>query len=75
VRRDGTQGWELEGQQQVLHLSFEGIRDSVKILVEVRMDLLARKFHETHDLKVKEEIEHLARQLGELKKPWRFVAR
>ena len=41
--------------------------------VSMRMDALARKFHETHDLKVKEEIEGLAREYGELNKPWRFV--
>ena len=29
----------------------------------------------THDMKVKEEIERLAREYGKLKEPWRFVAR
>jgi hypothetical protein len=48
-------------------------RDSVKVLLEVRMDALARKFYETHDMKVKEEIERLARELTSLKEPWRFV--
>jgi hypothetical protein len=33
------------------------------------MDALARKFHETHDLKVKEEIERLAKDYG------KFVAK
>ena len=28
------------------------------------MDALARKFHETHDTKVKDEIERLARDYG-----------
>jgi hypothetical protein len=68
-------GYEREGQQQVLRPTFEGIRKSVKELVGVRMDALARKFHETHDLKVKEEIERLARDYGKLNKPWRFVAK
>src|SRR4029453_1390016 len=36
-----------EGQQQVLRATFPGIRDSVRVLLEVRMDSLARKFHET----------------------------
>jgi hypothetical protein len=36
-----------EGQQQVLRVTFPGIRDSVRILLEVRMDALARKFRET----------------------------
>jgi hypothetical protein len=40
-----------EGQQQVLRATFPGIRDSVRVLLEVRMDRLALKFHETKDLK------------------------
>ena len=42
-----------EGQQQVLRPTFDGIRKSVKevVGVGVRMNALARKFHETHDLK------------------------
>jgi hypothetical protein len=67
------EGWAREGQQRVLRPTFDGIRDSVKVLLEVRMDALARKFHETHDMKVKEEIERLARELTSLKEPWRFV--
>jgi hypothetical protein len=47
---------EREGQQQVLRPSFDGIRDSVKELIGKQMDALARKFHETHDMNVKEEI-------------------
>jgi hypothetical protein len=43
-----------EGQQQVLRATFPGIRNAVRILLEVRMDALARKFHETHDMTVKE---------------------
>jgi hypothetical protein len=49
-----------EGQQQVFRATFPRIRDSVRVLLEVRMDALARKFHETHDMKVKDEIERLA---------------
>jgi hypothetical protein len=41
----------------------------------VRIDALARKFHETHEIKVKEEIERLAREYGKLKEPYVFVAR
>jgi hypothetical protein len=33
------------------------------------MDALARKFHETHDLESKEEIERLAREYGKLQDP------
>ena len=39
------------------------------------MDALARKFHETHDIKVKDELERLLKEYGELEKPWEFVAR
>jgi hypothetical protein len=39
------------------------------------MDTLARKFHETHDMAVKDELERLLREYGELGKPWEFVAR
>jgi hypothetical protein len=53
----------------------DGIRDGVKELVLVgrKMDALARKFHETQDMKVKEEIERLAREYGKLKEPWVFM--
>jgi hypothetical protein len=36
---------------------------------------LASKFHETRDMKVKEEIERLLKEYGRLKEPWRFVAK
>jgi hypothetical protein len=62
-----------EGQQQVLRVTFAGIRDSVRVLLQVRMDSLARKFHETHDMKVKDEIDRLARKLIKLDEPWNFV--
>jgi hypothetical protein len=58
-----------EGQQQVLRATFPGIRDSVKELIGMMMDALPRKFHETHDMKVKDEIERLARDYGKLKEP------
>jgi hypothetical protein len=65
---------EREGQQQVLRVTFSGIRDAVRVLLQVRMDSLARKFHETHDMKVKDEILRLAGEHGKLEKPWVFVA-
>jgi hypothetical protein len=49
-------------------------RASVRVLLEVRMDSLAKKFYETHDMKVKDEIERLAREYGKLDEPWVFVA-
>src|SRR5262245_4813876 len=44
-----------EGQQQVLRATFPGIRDSVRELLRVRMDVLARKFHDTKDVKISDE--------------------
>jgi hypothetical protein len=41
----------------------------------VRADALARKFHETHDMAVKNELERLLREYGKLKEPWEFVSR
>jgi hypothetical protein len=53
-----------------VHLT--GIRKSVRVLLEVRMDALARKFHETHSLQVKDELERLLKEYGKLKEPWVF---
>jgi hypothetical protein len=61
-----------EGQQQVLRATFPGIRDSVRELLGVRADALARKFHETHDMKVKDELERLLKEYGKLREPWSF---
>ena len=49
-----------EGQQQVLRATFESIRKSVRELVGRKMDRLAHEFHDTHNMKVREEIEQLA---------------
>jgi hypothetical protein len=57
----------------MLRVAFSGIRDSVRVLLEVRMDRLALKFHETKDLKVRDEIYRLCRELIRLDEPWRFV--
>src|SRR5262245_26019318 len=46
-----------EGQQQVLRATFPGIRNSVRELLGVRADALARKFGETYDMAVKDELE------------------
>ena len=56
-----------EGQQQVLRATFPGIRNCVRELLGVRTDALARKFHETHDMAVKDEIERLLKEYGMLK--------
>ena len=59
-----------EGQQQVLRATFPGMRDSVRVLLEVRMDALARKFHETKDLS--DEIYRLAGEHIKSEEPWVF---
>src|SRR5215813_876558 len=61
-----------EGQQQVLRATFPGIRNCVRELLVVRADALARKFHETHDVAVKDELERLLREYGKLEEPWSF---
>ncbi|SRR6266481_956337 len=71
----GDQGYEREGQQQVLRPSFEGIRDSVRDALGTRLDKLKRQFGSTHDVKVKEEIERLAAEYEKLKQRWRFVSK
>ena len=75
VQRYGQQHWwELEDQQQVLCATFTRIRESVKDLFGKQMDALARQFAATHDMKVKDEINLLAKEYGKLGEPWVFVA-
>jgi hypothetical protein len=62
----GNNDVEREGQQQVLRATFPGIRDCVRVLLEVRIDALAKKFHETKDLKVRDEIWRLSKELIKL---------
>jgi hypothetical protein len=50
----------------VPRVTFQGIRDSVRVLLQVRMNRLALKFHETKDLKVRDEIYRLSRELIKL---------
>ena len=74
---DGEQEHEYaarEGQQQVFRVTFPGIRNSVRALIGKQADALARKFHETHYMAVKEELERTLKEYGELGKPWEFVA-
>ena len=40
----------------------------------VRADALARKFHETHDVVVRDELVPLLKDYGKLTEPWVFVA-
>ena len=67
-------GADGEAQQQALRETFPAIRDSVRELLRKRMDALAREFHDTHNMKVKDEIERLAREYGKLGEPWQFSA-
>jgi len=70
---DGKQEHEYcarEGQQQVFRVTFPGIRNSVRAVIGKQADSLARKFHETHDMAVKDELERLLKEYGELGKPW-----
>src|SRR4029450_3625958 len=67
--------YQREAEQQVLRATFPGIRDSVRELLGVRADALARKFHETHDINVKNELERLLKEYGRLKEPWEFVSK
>ena len=52
----------------MLRATFESTRKSVRELVGRKMDRLAHEFHDTHNMKVREEIEQLAGLYGELKK-------
>ena len=58
----------------MLRATFPLTATQFRELLGVRMDALARKFHETHDMKVKDEIERLLKEYGKLKEPWVFVA-
>ena len=48
------------------------VNESVRVLLEVRMDRLALKFHETKDMAAHDEIYRLARELIKLDEPWVF---
>jgi hypothetical protein len=74
VLTESTDGpGDREGQQQMLRILFPGIRDSVRVLLEGRMDRLALKFHETKDMKVRDEIHRLSREMIKLDESWKFM--
>ena len=75
LNRRNVNDVDREGQQQVLRATFPGIRGSVKELLGKHMDSLARQFAATHDMKVKEEINLLAKEYGKLDEPWVFVVK
>jgi hypothetical protein len=70
LEHNGDSYVEREGQQQVWRANAARQRWRGVYLLEVRVDRLALKFHETKDLKVKDEILRLAREYGNLEKPW-----
>jgi hypothetical protein len=72
LEHNGDSYAEREGQQRVLRATFPGIRDCVRELLVVRAAALARKFHETHDMAMKDEIERLLKEYGKLGEPWSF---
>src|SRR5215467_232081 len=70
--RDPSVEVNREIQKPVLRATFPGIRESVRELLGDRMDALARKFHETLDMAVKDELERLLKEYGKLEEPWAF---
>ena len=72
LERDPNVDVDKEGQQQMLRATFPGIRESVKDLLKVRMDTLAREFAATQDANVKAEIGRLSDELATLDQPWAF---
>ena len=72
LKERSNNDFDRESQQQVLRATFPGIRDAVRELLGLRMDALARKFHETHDVAMSDEIYRLAGEYGKLKEPWVF---
>jgi len=72
LHRDPKVEVDAEGQQLVLRATFPGIRDAVRELLAVRTDALARKFADTHDMQVKDELVRLLKEYGKLKEPWVF---
>jgi len=73
--RDPSVEVNIEIQKQALRATFPGIRNSVRALIGKRADALARKFHETHDMAVKDELDRWLREYGKLEKPWDFVVK
>ena len=72
LERDPNVAVDKEDQQQVLRATFPGIRESIKDLLRVRMDTLAREFAATQDRNVKAEIGRLRDELAKLDQPWSF---
>ncbi len=48
------------------------IRNAVRELLGKQADALARKFHETRDMALKDELERLLTEYGKLEEQWKF---
>jgi hypothetical protein len=72
LERDPNVDVDKEDQQQVLRATFPGIRESVKDLLGMRIDALAREVAPTPDTNVKAEIGRLSNELAKLDQPWTF---
>src|SRR5262249_3523575 len=72
--RDPSVEVNIEIQKQALRATFPGIRNSVRALLGKQADALARKFHDTHDMAMRDELDRLLRENGKIEKPWWFVA-
>src|SRR5262249_61128361 len=70
--RDPSVELNIEIQKQALRATFPGIRNSVRELLGKQADALARKFHETHDMAGKDELERLVKADRKLVKSWEF---
>jgi hypothetical protein len=68
----GNNDGDRENQQQVLRATFPGIREAIRELLGVRTDALVRKFADTHDMQVKDELVRLLKEYGKLREPWVF---
>jgi 2-methylcitrate dehydratase len=67
----------VDGPIRVASFNDDAVRDAslrplmakIKVIAD---DTLARKFHETHDVAVSDEMSRLAGEYGKLKEPWVF---
>jgi hypothetical protein len=75
IERPGNADVDLEQRQQVLRVTFPGIRDAVREILRRNMDKLARRYAENRSKEVKAEFERVSLERGKLQKPWKFVVK
>jgi hypothetical protein len=75
IGRSGNADADLEQRQQVLRVTFPGIRDAVREILRRNMDKLARRYAESRSKEIKAEFERVSLERGKLQKPWKFVAK